>query len=235
MINCIKSCQQKTVNSMLDKICIEEKCDKGSDAHAYTHWYNIYFSSLEECEFNLLEVGVRRGNSMRLWKRFFKFAKIYGVDISEECLNYNLLDAKIFIGDITNKDFAHEVIMEINGGVDVFIDDGSHLSNEQIETFEFIFPKINAGGMYIIEDLQSSYFQETVNRISAVDFIKEKIDDLNWHGTPTRECWKDGERQWKHRNDFYKLKKEIICKLNYMEKHIETIHFYPGICFIFKR
>lgn len=41
---------------------------------------------------------------------------------------------------------------------DVIIDDGSHVNRHQIESFEILFPPLRGGGIYVIEDTQTSYW-----------------------------------------------------------------------------
>jgi len=45
------------------------------------------------------------------------------------------------------------------GPFDIVIDDGSHISQHQIKTFEYCFIHcVKPGGLYIVEDLQTSFY-----------------------------------------------------------------------------
>jgi hypothetical protein len=44
------------------------------------------------------------------------------------------------------------------GPFDVVIDDGSHVSAHQITSFYFLFNHLRAGGFYVIEDIQTSFW-----------------------------------------------------------------------------
>jgi hypothetical protein len=46
----------------------------------------------------------------------------------------------------------------VDGGWDIVIDDGSHLPRHQLVSFCALFPFVRPGGLYIIEDIESSYY-----------------------------------------------------------------------------
>lgn len=45
----------------------------------------------------------------------------------------------------------------IGGEFDIIIDDGSHIGTEQIATFNNLWPSLNPGGWYVVEDLFAAY------------------------------------------------------------------------------
>ena len=65
---------------------------------------------------------------------------------------------------------------------DVIIDDGGHKMKQQITSFTYLLEKVRSGGLYIIEDLQTSYFNEPdsgylVNS-TTIELIKRLVDDI---------------------------------------------------------
>jgi hypothetical protein len=44
------------------------------------------------------------------------------------------------------------------GGIDIVIDDGSHVGRHQIASFEFLYPRLSERGIYVCEDLHCSYW-----------------------------------------------------------------------------
>jgi len=114
---------------------------------------------------NLLEIGVggyedpySGGESLRMWKKFFPFGKIFSLDIYDKSsLQENRI--QIFKGSQVDKDFLEKVTAEI-GEINVIIDDGSHINKHVIETFKLLFPKLKDGGIYVIEDMQTSYWKD---------------------------------------------------------------------------
>jgi hypothetical protein len=43
------------------------------------------------------------------------------------------------------------------GYFDVIVDDGGHTMKQQITSFTHLLPKVRSGGIYVIEDLETSY------------------------------------------------------------------------------
>lgn len=210
--------------SLLDKICKEEKIDKGKQKHYYTRWFNYFFSDIRNDDLNILEIGVADGRSLKMWKNYFVNSNIYGIEKNPVVINKKLVaGCKIFIGDQSDINFLKKVCKKAIEGFDIIIDDGSHITAHQVKTFKYMFKKMNTGGIYVIEDLQTSYMVKYRRgpHYSTVDFLKNKVDDVNFHG--------------KYRsNNIYRLIRKKY-KLNKYEKMIDGIAFFAGICFIFKR
>jgi hypothetical protein len=151
-----------------------------------------------------------------MWKRFFPFGKIFSIDIYDK----SFLQEKrirIFIGSQVDKGFLEKVVDEI-GEVDVIIDDGSHINEHVIESFKSLFPKLKDGGIYVIEDTQTSYWedfggdsQDLNNPKTSMNFFKNLTDALN-------------NKEFINRN----------YKQSYFDKKIISIHFYHNLIFIFK-
>ena len=69
------------------------------------------------------------------------------------------------------------------GGVDVVIDDGSHVSKHVVSSLSAIFPLLAEGGLYIIEDLATSYWPEFGGGLrrtgTSIEFLKRLVDVLH--------------------------------------------------------
>ena len=86
-------------------------------------------------------------SSVKMWEEYFPNATIYGFDIDQKCTKFENGRVKIIIGD-QNK---LEDLKKIPGDLDVIIDDGSHVEEHVIKTFNYLFTeKLNIGGKYII-------------------------------------------------------------------------------------
>lgn len=151
-----------------------------------------------------LEIGVQDGSSIKKWRKMSPSWNVHGVDIDPECEAEN-----IFIGDQLDKKF-----MEKFHNFDIIIDDGGHTWKQQIETFEHLFPTMRKGGLYIIEDLHTSFWKTFDDyEISCVDYFLKKVPHLNY----------------KVANDAGRLLGEPLKDLG-----IKAIEFYPSIIFIWK-
>lgn len=165
-----------------------EKNDKKL-IHKWMHYFDIYhshFSKYRNRRITVLEFGVSHGGSLQMWKKYFgKKAKIIGVDILPDCKKLEEKNVEIFIGDQEDRKFLKRLMRTI-GEVDIVIEDGGHTMKQQINTFEEVFPFVKYGGIYLAEDLHTSYWDEygggLKKRGTFIEYIKDRIDDIGaWH------------------------------------------------------
>jgi len=191
--------------------------------HWYARHYQRYFAHLRKRPIVLLEIGVggfedprRGGESLRMWKRYFPKARIYGVDLFDKSA-HDEQRIKTFRGDQTDENFLRSVISQA-GTPDIIIDDGSHINSHVRKTFEVLFPLLAENGIYAIEDLQTSYWEEyggTSNDFNCpgtgVNMLKGLVDGLNY-----KEFVRPGYTP------------------TYSDKHIVSLHFYHNLAFVLK-
>ena len=126
----------------------------------------------------ILEIGVWRGGSLGLWRRYFgPQAVIFGVDIDPTSATFGVTEGHIRIGSQVDTSFMHGVIDEM-GGVDVIIDDGSHLSAHVIATLRDLWPRLADGGLYFVEDLHTSYWPAWGGGLRRPDSSMEALKRL---------------------------------------------------------
>ena len=111
---------------------------------------------MRELPLTLLEIGVYHGASVKMWSEYFLNATIVGLDINEDCKKYESDRVKIRIGDASRIDFLFSVIQEF-GQPSVAIDDGSHRWDHQISALHSLFPLLKPGGIFVMEDLDTSF------------------------------------------------------------------------------
>ena len=142
--------------------------DKGT-LHSYIDsYYEGAFAPFRETAKRILEVGINRGHSLGMWKEYFHNAEeIIGVDIAD----YGIRDPgyRLIYGDATLAETFNGV-----SDLDIAIDDGSHLLEHQLKTFEVLFPKLKSGGIYVIEDVQD--IDSMINDLRALHTSFELID-----------------------------------------------------------
>lgn len=152
----------------------------------YFEVYDRYFSRYRGTDVHLLEIGVCHGGSLQMWKHYFgEKAMIYGVDVNPNCRDFEEDRVKIFIGDQANKKFLHSLKDSIPR-IDILIDDGGHKMNQQINTFEVLYPYLAEDGIYICEDVHTSYWKKYSGgfrkRGTFIEYSKDLIDYVNaWH------------------------------------------------------
>lgn len=152
-----------------------------TDKSQYADFYQRHFAGLKPT--TLLEIGVLKGASLRAWQDIFPDTKIVGIDIDQAIADANK-DLTIYIGDQIDKVFLDQVIAE-TGIPDIIIDDGGHCRSQQTGSFIHLWQYLKSGGLYIIEDLGTS-FLEAYNDApgSAMDYICGCLYPLEWDGNP---------------------------------------------------
>lgn len=203
----------------LDELAISYNTDKSSLYHDYTKMYNFIFRDLREEKLTLLEIGVLDGASINMWHDFFQNAQVVGVDVDPRCKAYAKGRIHIEIGNQTDPGFLNGLAETYL--LDIIIDDGGHAWNQQKTTFKHLFPHLNNGGFYVIEDLTTSYLKGSVwdtGGRTTVEFLKRLVDHTNLNGKSIVGT------------------KELAGKeINYYESTIEYMLFYKGLCIIKKR
>ena len=146
--------------------------------------YNEYFKNFKNEEINILEIGVDKGKSLELWRSYFTKAKICGIDIGK--MNFKIEGVELITADQTDTQ-ALKTICEKYKSFDIIIDDGSHVSKHIIASFKFLFDYLSEGGLYAVEDLQTSYFPRfggsriNLNKNNtALNFLKSLTDSINF-------------------------------------------------------
>jgi len=206
----------------LDKLAQIYGTDKWG-RHYYTPHYGTHFKDFKYQKINILEIGVggydnpySGGRSLRMWKKYFPYGKVFSLDIVDK-LFLQEKRIKIFKGSQVDKAFLMDVVSKI-GQLDLIIDDGSHINEHVIETFNILFPVLKNGGIYVIEDTQTSYWadyggdnSDLNNPKTMMHFFKKLTDGINYQE--------------------YKL---AGYQPSYFDQNILSIHFYRNIIFIHK-
>lgn len=206
------------INKTLDQLAIQHGTDKSSLAHNYVSRYEIYLDSYRDINFNFLEIGIYNGSSLKTWKDYFTKAKIFGLDINDDCKIYQEDRVEVRIGDQSDPEFLRGVNKEA-GGFHVIVDDGGHSWKQQIVSFETLFPLLSPGGLYFIEDMHTSYVDKWNDyHISGVEFFKSLVDSVNIYGKSFVGYTEIGNQP-----------------MSYYERNIDFIHFYKSLIVISKK
>ncbi len=208
----------------LTELALKHGSDKAGH-HNYTPIYEKFFAPYRQQSITLLEMGIggyeypdRGGASLKMWYDYFPHAKIIGIDIFKKV---GLTNDRIFVYQASQAN--KEALTELLRGHDspkIIIDDASHINHLTIKTFQILFPLLAAGGIYVVEDIESSWapagswadgcsdpydFQAN----TTVNYFRRLLNEINAQYIPHfSSCgWKD----------------------------IESIHFFKNIIFIQKK
>lgn len=222
----------------LDSIAIKNKTDKSSLVHNYCFKYQKWLPMGRLEEIKILEIGVHEGSSLISWREFYPYSTVIGIDIEEECKHIEDSQKNIFveIGSQIDPEFLSYVCNKW-GPFDMILDDGSHKSSHVIKSFNELFPSLKEGGVYVVEDACTSYwdgpeeFGEGIkNPNSSIEFFKNLIDEVNFNGEL-------------HENPnlfiYARREEDLIKKINdqgiEIRTDIESINFMNSIIIITKR
>jgi hypothetical protein len=178
--------------------------------HNYEGAYWRFFKDIQFTAKSVLEIGVESGKSLYMWREFFPNARIFGIDINLDCLKLEDQDNRLCVkvGDQSDPEFLKQ-ISQMAGGFDVVIDDGSHIPEHQIITFETLFPLMRSPGIYVVEDMEQ--------RWAGVDYFAGLTRHLNYY---------EPVPAWHHSSYF----KGGDC----FDNNIIGLYFGRYICFVMK-
>jgi hypothetical protein len=187
--------------------------------HKWKHYFEVYdrhFSKYRNKDIVILEIGVSHGGSLQMWKNYFgDRAKIFGIDINPQCKEFEEENIKIFIGSQSDRNFLREVKAQIPP-IDILIDDGGHTMVQQIVSYEELFNYVKEDGVYLCEDLHTSYWLEfgggNKRRGTFIEYSKNFIDSLNAYHSEQKNL-----------------------KVDEFTKSVFSIHYYDSILVIEKR
>lgn len=139
--------------------------DKEQDnGHHYGAAYEATFRPHRYRRLKLLEIGIGGyenelgGRSLSAWRWYFPFARLVACDIQDKtrlrCFGTHVYQTDQF----SNPDL--EALLAAEKHFDIIIDDGSHINAHQIFAFKKLFAHLADGGLYVIEDVQTSYWPE---------------------------------------------------------------------------
>ena len=157
----------------LNDLSIKYKLDKNisSGCHNYIPGYTQLFEARRTDVKKMLEIGIgsvengqmggvinygyKTGNSLKCWREYFPNATIYGIDIYEHA-ELNTDRIVTYKADQSNETDLENMIKNIDGSLDIIIDDGSHVGKHQVFSFLFLNKFLSKNGIYVIEDIQPS-------------------------------------------------------------------------------
>jgi hypothetical protein len=135
--------------------------NRGRLIHKWHHYFEIYhrhFAAFRGRSPVVMEIGVFHGGSLQMWSEYFgPGARIVGVDVDPRCLAFHEPPGvSVMIGDQADRAFLAS-LRERFPRIDILIDDGGHTMAQQIATFEELYPHVQPNGVYLCEDMHTSF------------------------------------------------------------------------------
>lgn len=165
---------------VLNDIGLKHNTDKAT-FHKYLDFYEKH---LPDRDFSgrLLEIGVMDGASMKMWREYYPNAEIVGIDIKDMEFMHNDYWQVPDSVKLVNCDGTDPRQTEPLGMFDIIIDDGSHYTADQQKSFEQLFyNQLTPGGLYILEDLHTSYLPKYLNtKIDTIEYLNKLDFNKSW-------------------------------------------------------
>lgn len=186
--------------------------------HNYLPYYWMHFRDIRHQVKKVCEIGLQNDFSIKMWEEFFPNATIYGIDIDPNCKKFEGDRRQVFIGDQSDKTFLNNFVDEIGGGLDIVIDDGSHIVQHQLDSFEILFPAMSRHGIYAMEDTGGpvgDYENFTVNSLQK---LAENV-----------LYWPEGYRpeDWSYLSSFPE-------SANWADRNVVGVAVYRWLAFVFR-
>lgn len=187
----------------------------------WQHYFEIYerhFNKFQNTYPTILEIGTNDGGGVEMFNYYFDGkCDIITFDINNrgKTLEEKYKNIKFLQGSQTDIDFLNIIKQQVLK-YDIIIDDGGHSMEQQITAFKELYYHLSDNGVYLIEDVHTSYWPDYLGGVGKnntfIEFTKKLIDKLNvWH-------WQEEFTS----NDL------LFCK------NTDSIHYYDSII-VFER
>ena len=200
---------------MNDLLELGKQYKSTKDWAGFLEIYSNYFKDYKDKEINILEIGIDKGESLKIWRKYFTRAKICGIDIID--IKFQIEGVDLIKANQTDEKALKEICDKYKG-FDIIIDDGGHYSKQIVISLNFLFDYLKDNGLYIVEDLQTSYFPRfggsrlnLKKKTTSMNYLKSMADSINYE----------------HNNKpFFKSKK--------FDGMVKYIHFYQNVAILKK-
>lgn len=135
--------------------------DGGRRGHDYLRKYDFFFKGMRKSpNLRMMELGIgpdwNMGASTKVWVQYFSAPGfvLHMVDINENARVFADADVRVTVGDLGDISFLEKLSCD---SYDIIIDDASHFWGHQIEALVVLFNSVVDGGIYVIEDIHTSF------------------------------------------------------------------------------
>jgi len=181
--------RDESINPLIDYL---QRNPEGRIIHRWVHYFDIYhrhFARFRGEPITIVEIGIFNGGSLPMWKEYFGPAStIVGVDINPGCERFAEPGVEIVIGDQGDRSFLTSLAQRYSD-IAILIDDGGHQMHQQVATFEELYPRMRADGVYLCEDTHTSYMAEFGGAFrdpnTFIELMKSLVDRLHAFHSPT--------------------------------------------------
>jgi SAM-dependent methyltransferase len=136
--------------------------DAGTKPDDYYRVYEPHFAPIRNKSLNIVELGVLEGKSTKIFSRYFQHSRILAIDLTMRPIDFSDY-ANVHYTQCDQKDrlaLAQLCNTTFPLGIDLVIDDAAHIGLYSLEAFLCLFPLLRPGGIYVIEDWGTGYWND---------------------------------------------------------------------------
>jgi len=132
------------------------KCEN-LELEDYLPIYDELWTPIRNDHITMLEIGIGKQGSLRMWKEYFPNGTIIGSDTDEKKLFQE--DRITTLQADQSSPESMQPVIDL-GPYDIIIDDGGHQMYQQLNSLMIMWPYVKLGGYYVVEDTCTSYWNQ---------------------------------------------------------------------------
>jgi len=148
------------------------------DAHGYAKIYETVFTNFKEKKINILELGSFYGNAAAALYFYFDKANIFSADINPDMFKYKSNRITNFYIDSSSRNSLKKDLISKKNNFDIIIEDASHMLKDQIISLFMLFPLVNPGGYFIVEELDFPETREDMRVDQTKPDLKQILQNI---------------------------------------------------------
>jgi len=148
------------------------------NAHGYAKIYETVFTNFKEKKINILELGSFYGNAAAALYFYFDKANIFSADINPDMFKYKSNRITNFYVDSSSRNSLKNDLISKKNNFDIIIEDASHMLKDQIISLFMLFPLVNPGGYFIVEELDFPETREDMRINQTKPDLKQILQNI---------------------------------------------------------
>ena len=148
------------------------------NAHGYAKIYETVFVNFKEKNINILELGSFYGNAAAALYFYFDNANIFSADINPDMFKYKSNRITNFYVDSSSRNSLKNDLISKKNNFDIIIEDASHMLKDQIISLFMLFPLVNSGGYFIVEELDFPETREDMRIDQTKPDLKQILQNI---------------------------------------------------------
>tara|TARA_B100002051_G_scaffold187118_1_gene177159 strand:+ start:170 stop:1018 length:849 start_codon:yes stop_codon:yes gene_type:complete len=148
------------------------------EAHGYAKIYEEIFNVFKKKNINILELGSFYGNAAAALFFYFDKANIFSGDINPDMFKYKSNRIKNFYIDSSSRNSLENDLISKKNNFDIIIEDASHMLKDQIISLFMLFPLVNSGGYFIVEELDFPETREDMRVNQTKPDLKQILQNI---------------------------------------------------------